>query len=473
MAAVVSAALGVGRASGSPAVVTVAPWAPPQEPDRSGSRRASLVAAIAVLVLGVAVAVTAITASIRPGGTFGQWSVAVGIVSGLIGTYLCLVLLLMVARIPFVERTVGQDRLVAYHRRLAPWAVGLIVLHVVALVIGYAQTNQTSWWSQLGDFVLTYPWMMPAAAAFAAFIILSLSSIRAIRKVLRYETWWVAHTYFYLAVALSVGHQLVDGRLFTEAPLLRVAWIALFVVTAIAVLTGRLLLPIWVSFRHKLRVTSCVRETDGVVSVYFTGRHLDSFKVRGGQFFEWRFLTRQWWWQAHPYSLSASPDGRMLRITVKNLGDQSASIPMLAPGTRVAVEGPYGVFTTRPDQQSHVTCFAAGCGIAPIRGLLDEFPADTQVTLLYRVSGVITDEVLLRGELEAVFSARPAWKLIYLPGSRRDYVFTAEALTRMVPHLADSDVYVCGADELGEHIEAACRQAGTPKHRIHRELFVF
>ena len=46
--------------------------------------------------------------------------------------------------------------------------------------------------------------------------------------------------------------------------------------------------------------------------------------ARTGQFFLWRFLTRDRWWEAHPFSLSAAPDGRRLRITVKGVGDYTA-----------------------------------------------------------------------------------------------------------------------------------------------------
>ena len=51
------------------------------------------------------------------------------------------------------------------------------------------------------------------------------------------------------------------------------------------------------------------------------------------------------WWASHPFSLSAAPDGRSLRITAKALGDFSARMADIRPGTRVVAEGPFGVFT--------------------------------------------------------------------------------------------------------------------------------
>ena len=36
---------------------------------------------------------------------------------------------------------------------------------------------------------------------------LGVMSYRKIRQRMKYETWWVAHLYFYVAVALAFGHQ--------------------------------------------------------------------------------------------------------------------------------------------------------------------------------------------------------------------------------------------------------------------------
>ena len=67
-------------------------------------------------------------------------------------------------------------------------------------------------------------------------------------------------------------------------------------------------------------------------SVICSGRRLDRLAVSGGQFFQWRFLTKELWWHAHPYSLSALPRPPYIRVTVKGLGDQSRAVGALKPG---------------------------------------------------------------------------------------------------------------------------------------------
>ena len=81
-------------------------------------------------------------------------------------------------------------------------------------------------------------------------------------------------------------------------------------------------------------------EGPGLTSVYLTGRRLDRLPVRAGQFFQWRFLDGPGWSRSHPYSLSATPHGRLLRITVKDLGDGSARVAAAAARHPGADRGP-------------------------------------------------------------------------------------------------------------------------------------
>ena len=101
--------------------------------------------------------------------------------------------------------------------------------------------------------------------------------------------------------------------------------------------------------RHQLTVSRVVLVAPGVVNIEMTGLQLDGWPGSGGRFFIWRFLAPGMWWHPHPFSLSAEPvhsgrDGQgTLRITVRNLGRGSAQLARLKPGTKVAVEGPYGL----------------------------------------------------------------------------------------------------------------------------------
>jgi hypothetical protein len=56
----------------------------------------------------------------------------------LTGTYFALVGIFLVARIPWVERGVGHDRLVIWHPKLGPWSLYLIGFHVLFIALSSA-----------------------------------------------------------------------------------------------------------------------------------------------------------------------------------------------------------------------------------------------------------------------------------------------------------------------------------------------
>jgi ferredoxin-NADP reductase len=174
----------------------------------------------------------------------------------------------------------------------------------------------------------------------------------------------------------------------------------------------------------------------------------------------------------HPYSLSAAPTNKLLRITVKDLGDHSKDLINLKPGTRVFMEGPYGAFTKNRATRKHVVLVGGGVGITPIRAIAEEFGDTVNIDLFYRVSN--ESELVLKDELDYLADKYgDSFHVHYLVGSRHQHPMSAKSIQKVAPYFADSDVYVCGPEGLVSAVSEAAKEVGIPKNRVHHEEFEF
>ena len=102
-----------------------------------------------------------------------------------------------------------------------------------------------------------------------------LTSLRAARRRLRYETWYYLHLYTYLAIALAFSHQFANGAAFVDNAIARFAWELLYLITAALIVWYRLIVPARDFGRHRFVVAGLREEADRTVSVYIKGRDLD------------------------------------------------------------------------------------------------------------------------------------------------------------------------------------------------------
>jgi predicted ferric reductase len=413
-------------------------------------------------------------------GDLGGWATglqSVGRITGLTSAVLLLAQVVLMARVPVLERAFGQDELARIHRLVGFTSFNLMLAHLVTITWGYAGGSLTSTPRTLWDLVVNYPGMLLATAATLCLVMVVVTSIKAARRRLRYESWHLMHLYAYLGVGLAIPHQLWTGADFTSSPGRQVFWWTTWATAAASVLVWRVGLPLWRNLRHDLRVAAVVPEGEGIVSVHVTGRALHRLPVEAGQFFTWRFHGRPGWSRANPYSLSAAPDGRSLRITVQDVGDGSAAAAGLAVGSRAWVEGPYGRLSPRARSRRKVLMIGAGVGITPLRALaeaLDYAPGEALV--LYRTSStpLFVDEL-------TELSQRRGLVVWGLPGRRRgpdswlgngvDAPTDLAALTSWVPDVAERDVFVCGPRPWTELVLRDLRAAGVPDEHVHLENF--
>ncbi|GAA2475904.1 ferredoxin reductase family protein [Winogradskya humida] len=396
---------------------------------------------------------------------------AIGRITGLAGGYVLFIQLLMMSRVSFLEEWVGARDLLRWHRWLGTSLVVLVGAHIVFIIYGYALTAETGVVDQGLTMIKTFPNMISATVATGLLVFISFISIRTLRNKLNYELWHLIHLTGYLVLLLGYGHQVAMGANLS-GKFADIFWPGLGALVIAALVWGRLIEPLWLNSRHGFRVAEVVAEGANTFSIYIDGRNLEKLPAKAGQFMRWRFMTRNGWWQSHPFSLSAAPNSQWLRLTVTAVGAHTALLAQMRPGTRIWAEGPFGTFTAQRRTRRRALLIAGGSGIAPIRALLEDMPADTIV--IYRASR--PDELVFREELEDLAERRDAW-VRYIVGSRNDpgprRLFTPEGLLGLVPDVNRRDVYLCGPPGLVGAAVQTLHELDVPASQMHLDPFEF
>ena len=403
---------------------------------------------------------------------------AIGQLTALFGTYLALVGILLMSRAPFIDQVLGSDESSRIHRLAGFASVWFLVAHAVTSTIGLsgAITVPTigEVWEQIYTFTILEAGGLGATIALALLILVAVVSIRAARARLAYETWYGIHLYVYVAMALGFLHQLTIGTDFVNDELARNSWIALYAIAFVPLILFRFLEPLLHNLRHRFYIEKVVVERDGVASLWITGNAMHKLPVRAGQWFGIRVLNAQGWWRSNPFSLSAGPNGVHLRFTIEALGDRTHEFQHLKPGTRVFLEGPYGVLTGAVRTREKVLLIAGGIGITPLRALFEVLPVRRgDMALLYRAPS--NASVVLKRELRRIAEARGA-DLNFVTGSRDQFTFDDDPLSpgglwAAYPDVRERDIYLCGSPRMMATVEKSLRDIGVPRHQIHLERF--
>ena len=399
--------------------------------------------------------------------------------TSLVGTALILIMLLLTARIPWIDEQFGQDVATHTHKRLGKPAFYLILAHFLASLISYAMTDGRGLVAELWYMIATFEDFLTALISTILLVALVVTSFKFARKRLKYESWYLTHLLSYLMVAFAIPHVFNMGTDLVSNAINNAIWMFAYVFVGFNILFFRVLWPIWHSTFGNLKVEKVVRESSDSVSIYIRGRKLTRFGAQPGQFFQLRFLTKDLWQQAHPFSISAVPDENYIRFTIGSRGDGSELMQRIKKGTRVILSGPFGVFTENVRTKKDVVLIAAGIGIPPVRALAQGMTANPgDVSILYRTrneaDSPLLDEIQelsqLRGHnLEVISGSRPS-NGNWLTESN---IGDEGRLLQMFPKIQDADVYVCGPENFTHQVKKSLKKLGIKKHQIHSEEYAW
>ena len=381
--------------------------------------------------------------------------------------------LVLVARLPWLDRRLGMDRLTRWHRWVGFTLLWTVLTHATLVVLGYAQLDDGP---VFGDVPAPGRGARLAAGHGRRRRSSSWSAVsrRFARRRLQYETWHALHLLLYVAIVLALVHQLLEGTTFTASPSPHGLLVDACGRWSLGRAAGRpgdhaaaaqRLPPVpgrAPSSRSRTTSSRCTSP----------GRDLDRLPARAGQFCIWRFPDHNRWWQANPFSLSAAPDGQSLRLTAKAVGSTSAGLRRLPVGTRVFAEGPYGAFTALHQITEATLLIAGGVGITP-----DPRPAGG----VDRAGGRALPGAHpgRRRAARRAAGTGPRARRAAAPADRADRrrqpagraVRPGAASARWCRTSRDRDVFVCGPPAMTDAVLRSLRALGVPRAQVHAERF--
>jgi predicted ferric reductase len=439
-----------------------------------------------VEILGYATILFVTVTFLLDGGLTGVTDLATGLGSisrwaALVATDLLLIQMLLISRVPWLERLYGHDRTTVAHKKMGKPILYLVIAHFLASLIQYAVQDNKNIIAEAITLITSSNDLLLSFIALAAMIVVVVTSIKIARARISYEAWYLVHLISYVAVIAAVPHEFSTGQDIAGKPLQSAFWIALYVFVAGNLLWFRFATPIILMFKHGFKVIAVKRESTDTASIYVGGRGMSNLSAQAGQFYLVRVMTPSQWWRPHPFSLSATPNSEYVRFTIGDRGDDTGAMLKLKPGTKIMLEGPYGVFTEERRTKEKVTLIAAGIGVPPIRALAESMVANPgDITIVYRTRDNNDAALLLeldkiakvRGHELKVLDGPRATPNSWLPaghGNIPDY----QRLRLIAPQIEESDVFICGPAPWTHSVVKSLLQLGVPESQIHAEEFAW
>lgn len=406
--------------------------------------------------------------------TQGSAFLAMGRLSGLAATYMILLQFFFMGRTPWLEKIFGLDHLSRMHRTNGLWGMLILLTHPILLTLGASLETGFSIWQQSKNFIAGYPEIFFAILGFVLFLIVIGTSIHIAKRKLRYESWYFVHLAAYLGIFFSFFHQIEIGTDLLASQFFYSYWILLYILVFSHHAIFRFIRPVYNYFKYQFYISEIIRENYNTISVYISGKNLQKFQIYPGQFMILRFFAKGIWWQAHPFSLSFVPDGKRLRVTIKELGDFTRQVANLKINTKILIDGPYGIFTEFFSVSPKILMIAGGIGITPIRSLFEQMTRHKKdVVLIY--STKTEKDIVFKAELNNIITGTKT-KITHLVTDDPNYpgekgTLDKEKIRQLVPDVANREIFLCGPPAMTTALIAILKELGVAQSHLHYEKF--
>jgi predicted ferric reductase len=427
-----------------------------------------------ITIAGLLVAQAVLWSAARPaglstGGYLGQLFGAESIL-------LLSIALVLISTLTRIEHWFdGIDRAAIWHRRVAITGLVLLLPHMLlssnpdSSTVGNAfAVIGASGLAALAVWAILPRWQSIAPTPVRG-IVAGLRDTRAVREVSRllggYERWRTVHRTTGLFVAVGFLHGLLDETAFTGSAALRWSYVAVGAIGLTFYVYRELLARYFVA-HHDYQVHAVRTIAEGLVEIAL--RPLGTgIKFVAGQF-AMIYIEAKDGWHRHPFTISSAPSERIVRITVKALGDYTSRLhEIVEPGMPAVIGAPHGRFDRRRGSDRQVW-IAGGVGVTPFLSWMRSLDGDLaqHVDFFYTAVG----EAPFSQEIREIAARHPSLHA-HLIDTAVDGRLSTEKILAAAGDVGELSVFMCGPEGMLRAFQTGLEAAGVPSRRIHREYF--
>lgn len=391
---------------------------------------------------------------------------------GFVGLAMLGLQFILTARFKAIEAPYGVDIMLRFHREIST-AAFLIILAHPALIL---------WRDQ--SFAILNLLEQPPRVWFAVLATLTLTALIVTSRWrmkfhLQYETWRIIHGSLAIATLIfALGHVIGVGHYIADL-WQQMLWILMGLASLSVLFYLRFFKPAAMK-RKPWKVAEVRSEGGDVWTVACEPDGHEGFEFDAGQFAWLTLWESPFSMEEHPFSISSSAlRPERLEFTIKDLGDFTASIKDLPPGSTAYIDGPYGAFSFENYPAAGYVMIAGGIGITPLMSMLRTLAdyGDTRPILLIYAAKV-AENITFYSELQALEETLEYLRVVYVLESPPEgwqgetgYV-TPELLDKYLPEYpARHQYFLCGPPAMLIHVEEALLAVGAPLTHLHAEIF--
>lgn len=391
--------------------------------------------------------------------------------------------LIISARPKLIESVFGLDRIYRFHSLMPVIAIIAAFVHKLIKEEAFAESFKT----QLGDAAL----IIFITSSVLGLVFLMDTLVQKIKPLMyarnlakkayigKYNIQKILHNVMVIAVILVFIHVMLSYS--AKNALVMSVYIVYFGLAMGFYLYNKVIMKYFLS--HKFIVESVTADSASMRTITLRPVNNKIFKYLPGQFGFIRIQGDGISGEEHPFSLTSEPTNiETISMTIKNLGDWTADIQLIKPGSRAFVTAPYGRFSPLlyPKDKA-VVMIAGGVGITPMLSILRYFnknEKDRRVILFWGINGM--NEMIVPDEFTAFQQSMKNFALVPVVARQEDYdgekgYITTELLERVIGSyigsMQDAQYYICGPAIMQSKVIKGLRLKGISKKNIHFESF--